>query len=365
MSDREELEALRRLAELEAKAGDAPVQTMRQKQDAMLKEVMGSKAWGTGFPKFMRELGGKVTDITGSPLLGAVVPTLGEAIPMALTSARVLPDQLATIPAEELAKRAPVLEKAAKGIMHSALKPSGTAIQSGDAARAIDTLLKENANISASGSAKLRGLVSQLNAEVAEKIAAAPGATVDKSRVAREVFGTLKKFREQVNKGSDVKQILASWKEFSDDFASKIPVAKAQAVKQGTYRILSDKYAKGGLPAIENEASTQAQMAAARGLRLGLEETVPGVGGLNARESAIINALELSEKRAGIAGNKDLAGIVWLSHNPAAATAMMADRSSAFKSWLANKLFQARNQVPAAARAVGISGATAIDQQDR
>jgi hypothetical protein len=281
--------------------------------------------------------GGKVTDLTGSPEMGFVANVGMQAIPAVLGGEAVK------------AMASPAFESAAKGLMSSALKASGQARASGDAAKAIDTILKEGVNVSPSGNAQLRTLIDKLHGEVAEKIAAAPTATVDKSRVAREVFGTLKKFQEQVNKRSDVKQILASWKEFSDDFASKIPVAEAQKVKQGTYRVLADKYAKGGLPAIENEAATQAQMSMARGLREGIEEAVPGVGPLNARESALINALELSEKRVGVAGNRDLGGIAWLANNPQAAAAMMADRSSAFKSWLANRIYQYRRAIPQAA----------------
>ena len=232
-------------------------------------------------------------------------------------------------------------------------------IISGAAAKAIDTLLKTGTNVSASGAAKIRALINKLSGEVAEKIAASP-ATVDKAHAASEVYKTLQKFRNQVNPGADSKAILNSWDEFNQLVAAKIPVQEAQALKQGTYRVLADKYAKIG--AVENEAATQAQMAMARGLRQGIEEAVPGVGKLNSQESALINALELAEKRAGIGGNKDIGGIAWLANNPAAAAAMMADRSSAFKSWLANKIYAARNTIPTTAGAGVAEGYQASQQ---
>lgn len=58
MTPKEELEALRRLAELEAKSGKS--------EDDLAKEAFNkamNQGWGTGFPKFAYELGGKATDV--------------------------------------------------------------------------------------------------------------------------------------------------------------------------------------------------------------------------------------------------------------------------------------------------------------
>lgn len=325
-----------------------PSKMSSQELNGWLKE----NSWGTGFGPAMHELGGKVTDLTGSPVLGGITNFIGNAIPAAITSGRVANPEAV-----------PVLEKAAKGLMHSAIKPASKDIVSGDAAKAIDTMLKEGANVSSSGVAKLRGLVDKLHGEVAQKIEAAAksGTTVDKSYVGSELYKTLQKFRNQLNSGADEAAILKSWQETSQKLAAKIPVDQAQSLKQGTYKILADKYAKIG--AVENEAATQAQMAGARGLRKGIEDAVPGVGPLNARESSVINAIEMAERRAGIGGNKDVGGIAWLANNPAAAAAMMADRSAAFKSWLANKIFQVRNAVPAAMRGGALPAASALEQE--
>jgi hypothetical protein len=315
-------------------------------------DTVKKRGWGSGASATIHELGGKVTDATGSPALGAATTALGEAIPIALTSGTI-----------SAPGAVPVMEKAAKGLMQSALKPPSKAIVSGDAAKAVDTLLQEGVNISAKGAAQLRSKINQLSGEVAQMISASP-ATVDKAHVASEVYKALQKFRNQVNPGADTKAILNSWDEFRSMVGSKIPVQEAQALKQGTYKVLADKYAKIG-GAVDNEAATQAQMAMAKGLRKGIEEAVPGVGQLNAHESRLINALELAERRAGIGGNKDIGGIAWLAHHPEAAAAMMADRSAAFKSWLANRIYQARNAVPAATRSGAFAGASAVDQQEQ
>jgi hypothetical protein len=245
----------------------------------------------------------------------------------------------------------PVMEAGAKRLMHSALKPSAQSQVGGvnsDAAKAIQTMLDEGVNVSTGGALKMRTLINKLHGDVAKQIAASP-ASVNKGHVASELFETLNRFREQVTSNADEAAILKAWAEFNGKYGATIPVQKAQSLKQGTYGILADKYAKGGQPAIENEASTQAQMAMARGLRKGIEEVVPGVDKLNAREAALINALELAERRAGMAGNRDLAGIAWLAQNPGAAAAMLADRSPAFKSILARMMYRGKNVIPATA----------------
>ena len=317
---------------------------------------IGAAAMGVGgametIDKAADVAGGATTDVLAKVAPPEVAAGVGTAVKLAPTILGGLVGR---------STGAPVMEGTAKKLMHSALKPSSKDIISGDAAKAVDTLLKEGATISTTGATKLRAHINQLSKEVADKIAASP-ATVDKAHAASEVYKTLQKFRNQVNPGADTKAILNSWDEFNKMVANKIPVQEAQALKQGTYKVLADKYAKIG--AVENEAATQSQMAMARGLRQGIEEAVPGVGKLNAQESAIINALEMTEKRAGIAGNKDVGGIAWLANNPAAAAAMMADRSSAFKSWLANKIYQARNTVPAATGA-GVMGVYQAAQQE-
>ena len=300
-------------------------------------------------------------DQAGEVAGGATTDALAKVVPAEVaagagTAVKMIPNLLGTKGASMAG--APVMEAAAKGMMQSALKPQAKAILNGDAARAVETLLEQGANVSTAGAVKLRGEINKLSKEIAQMISASP-ASVDKAHVASEVYKTLQKFRTQVNPGADTKAVLNSWDEFKNLVGNKIPVQEAQALKQGTYKVLADKYDKIG-GAVDNEAATQAQMAMARGLRQGIEEAVPGVGQLNAKESALINALEMAERRAGIGGNKDIGGIAWLANNPAAAMAMMADRSAAFKSWLANKLYAARTAAPAGAgaAATGLHTAT-------
>lgn len=386
MDDRDELAALRRLAELEAKAGGAapvapavapqqqapgsePLPSYVDRMKGSLLNLAKGGAMGgpiglaaAGAGEAMKTIGSaidrtaygaggwvtdKATDMGASP---EVAGGLGYATNVGV---QAIPVVLGGMGAKKVGE--PLVESVAKGTMQSALKPNAQAIVSGDASKAIDTLLREGANVSTGGAAKMRVLVDKLNSEVAAQIAASP-AVVDKSHAMSEVYKVLQKFKQQVNPGADTQAILKSWDEFNKLRAATIPVAESQALKQGTYRILADKYAKGGIPAVENEAATQAQMAMARGERIGIEQAIPGIEKLNKREADLINALELVERRAGVAGNRDIAGIAWLAQNPAAMTAFLADRSPAFKSIIARMLYANKGTLPTAAGA-GLVGA--------
>ena len=255
---------------------------------------------------------------------------------------------------------APALEAGAKSLMHSALKPSIRALKNGDAAKAISTMLDEGINATKGGVEKLRGKISELNDQIVQAISTS-SATVDKNKVASELMGTLKKFEKQVNPQADTKAIETAWESFVSHpllaGKSDIPVQLAQEMKQATYRSIGDK-AYGEL----GTASKAAQKDLARGLKEGVAQAVPEVAGLNAKESALINALKLAEHRSLVEGNKNIGGLAWLSSNPATWAAFMADKSSAFKSVVARMLHSGKEQIPATAARAGIAGYETITQ---
>lgn len=125
---------------------------------------------------------------------------------------------------------------------------------------------------------------------------------------------------------------------------SGIPVQLAQDMKKGTYRVIAGKYGEMG------SASTEAQKALARGLKEGIAEAVPQVAGLNARESALLKTLDVTERRALMDANKNPFGLSLLAGNPQAWAAFMADRSSAFKGLAARLANRAGEIAPAPTR---------------
>lgn len=132
-----------------------------------------------------------------------------------------------------------------------------------------------------------------------------------------------------------------------------LPVQQAQQLKQGTYKVLSNKYGEFG------SAETEAQKGLARGLKEEIAAAVPGVGALNAEESKLLTTLNVSERRALLDANKNPMGLASLAHNPLSWAAFMADRSSAFKALAARIV----NRSVPTANALGgaIKGVNTVD----
>jgi hypothetical protein len=228
--------------------------------------------------------------------------------------------------------------------MQSALKPTAKDLLSGSADKAVQTMLDEGVNVSSGGAAKLQSTIDALNKQVSGKIAASP-AQISRARPAQQIAETLKKFKTQASSGADERAILDVWKDYTRHFPGDMPIQKAQAVKQGTYKALAGKYGEVG------SASTEAQKALARGLRQSIEKEIPEVAKLNAKESALINALTQVERRTGIAGNRDIGGLAWIANDPKAAAAFFAGRSELFKSIVARMLYSGSGPVTTGAGA--------------
>ena len=324
------------------KMAGGPMAMVGREGTRQIDELVSKGAYGAG---------GAVTDVASG--MGASPEVAGGAGYAANVGVRALPALIGALggKAAETATK-PV----GRALMQSSLKPSSKDLASGDAAKAIDTMLEGGFNATPGGVAKMRSLVKQLSGEVDDLVKTSAG-TIDKTEVRKELIDQLSKFRKQVNPNSDVKAILKSWDEFKHTVGTQIPVQQAHELKKGTYKILADKYAHMGT--VGDEAGTQAQMSLARGLRKGIEKEVPGVIPKNAKMQSLINAMEIAERRAGIAGNRDIAGIAWLAEHPAAAGGMLADRSPWVKSLLARYL---HSGMPATGAAAGTVLGTELER---
>lgn len=353
------------------------------------------------------------------------------------------------------------MQGGAKKLMQSALKPTIAQLRSGEAQATVDTLLKHGINPTKGGVDKMRGMVGDLNDQIAKKIADST-ATVSREKVIGSLDGVRSKFANQVNPEKDLEVIQNAANEFKRNPAfsnyepsvealrnalaktkseketalqaagklqtmaaqqksladgatfrlakdqpefqpyyntgglgrdvtstsslpvpgypripgrythnidrvpegeagakeaiaifnakklqeaaaasaladlqaagATMPVQLAQKMKQGTYQVLAKKYGQIG------SADTEAQKGLARGLKEEIAKAVPDVGALNAKESELINALNVSERRALMDMNKNPMGLAGLAHSPAAWAAFMADKSALFKSLAARAL---------------------------
>lgn len=324
MSEREELEALRRLAELEARAeGGKPAPSRREIYEKTVKQG----GWGTGFGPAMYELGGKVTDLTGSPVAGAVTNFLGNAIPAFATSGRI-----------EGAQAGPLLEAPAKKLMQSSVKPSQADRLSGAADKAMTTMLKENIYPTPGGMEKAGALATKLDKQVEAAIAASP-AKVPVSAVTSRLDEPMRKFGMQVNPQADVAAVEDVWSKFlsSPHVSGKaeIPVQLAHELKRGTYQTLGGKaYGEVG------SAATEAQKALARGLREETAVAVPSIVEPLKREAALMNAIDVARARSlGQSNNNPLGLAALRMDHPGSAVMTMADRVAAIKAFLAMQMY--------------------------
>ena len=307
----------------------------------------GMKTIGDYTNKLAYNAGGAVTDVLAPHVPPEVAGGAGYAANVATQAVPVVLGSLLGNATEPLGKAA------GKRLMQSALKPGVKDIRTGNAERAVETLLDEGVNVSGGGAVKLQTGIDELNKQVAQKIASASG-TVPKSEAGHELAKTLRKFKQQVNPSADEEAILNAWKEFSTRYGQRMPVQQAQAVKQGTYGALAGKYGEQG------SASTEAQKALARGLRQGIEKIEPSVRTLNQREGDLINALEMVERRTGVAGNRDIGGLAWIANDPKAAAAFFAGRSELLKSFLARSLYSGSGPIGTAAGA-GVGGVLGLE----
>jgi len=241
-------------------------------------------------------------------------------------------------------------------LMQSALKPTLSQLQSGKASTAVKTMLEEGINPTEAGVQKLQSKISDINTQIADILGSYKG-TINKSDVLTRINEVKSKFATQATPTADLKIIDNAVNDFIASHPEKIPVTLAQKIKQGTYKVLSGKFGEQG------SALTETQKGLARGLKEEIANKIPEISGLNARESKIIDTLNVVERRALMELNKNPVGLTWLAENPMAAAGFMADKSALAKSLLARMIYNAQKatggmggllSTPQAARATNL-----------
>jgi hypothetical protein len=237
------------------------------------------------------------------------------------------------------------MKNAARFLMNSALKPSKKQHETGKAAAAVETMLRQGYSPSKSGVEQMRMEIDRLNDEISKSIGGSQ-ATIEKQKVVARLQDLLKKFEMQVTPGADVNAVRAAGEEFMEHpmLAGKqeIPVQLAQDLKRGTYKALGSKsYGE------QKGASTEAQKALARGLKEEVAAAVPEVAALNALESELLNARKIAANRVAMDANKNPLGLGALISQPWMLPVWMWDRSPAAKGLTARALYSGAEQLPA------------------
>ena len=230
-----------------------------------------------------------------------------------------------------------------ESLMQSAIKPTAADLRTGKAKQAIQTMLEEGVNptmqrtIFGRGLDTLKEKVGSLNNQIADIIQNSKG-NVSKASVLSYLDDLERKAMQQVNPANDLNAI----QKVRDEFISHplaqgqtIPVQLAQKLKSGTYKAVGAKsYGELG------STATEAQKQLARGLKEEIAIAEPSVSALNAQESSLINALNVSERRALQQLNNNPMSLSLLASDPRAALAFMADKSGPFKALLARILYR-------------------------
>jgi hypothetical protein len=304
--------------------------------------------------KGIYEAGGKVTDVASKMgLPPAVAAGAGYLTNVGLNAlGGGVGGDIAKISAVPLQK---LSRWTAEELMGSALKPSVSQWKSGEGATAVKTMLEKGLNVTPKGITKLHTELESLQQRVSDAISKS-GGTVSKADVVKTIEDAKSFFRGGTSEIEDMKIINDVVNQFEKAPSVKglkdIPVQVAQRMKQLEYRKLDKAYGTLG------DAEETARKGTARGLKEGIEKVAPEVKELNAEEAKIYQTLPVVERRAMMEINRNPGGLALLTHNPKVAAIFMGDKSSAFKSWLANKINEIARHAPSVARTAGQTGAS-------
>lgn len=209
------------------------------------------------------------------------------------------------------AGRVALLGKTPEAAYESALKPS-TVIPQAQRAAIVQTGLDNAIPISKSGLEKIGDRIDTLNQAIKDQISSDPTRTIDPNAVATRADTAKAKFANQVNAQPDLNAIEASKQQFLNEQgaipqagigAPPMNAADAQAMKQGTYRVLNGKFGEQG------SASVEAQKALARGLKEEIASQFPEISNLNASESRLLDLQPILERAVNRISNHQLIGI--------------------------------------------------------
>lgn len=250
-------------------------------------------------------------------------------------------------------------------MMQGAVKPGLKFFTKGDAGatpQVVKTLLDEGINVTPGGVAKLQRLIASTNDEIKAAIAPVAANTSAALKSTRHLSDLSKRYTSQVNPQPDIDAISAVGENFlthpSISRTGTLTIGEKQAMKQGTYARIGEKYGT------ERAAGLEAEKAIARGLKDDIADEVPAIAGLNAKEGKLLEALDAVGRRVAVAGNRDPIGFAWVANNPTTFLAALMDRSPAVKSLLARGLYNHAGQLAKVPPALIRTAAVAIATDD-
>jgi hypothetical protein len=199
---------------------------------------------------------------------------------------------------------------AANAVYRGYLKPALNAIDLPKAREVVATALREALPISKAGEDRGRALIAELNRKVNGVLASASGGRIDLRQIADEVRSFA---RAKYNRPGVPEEDFAAAMRVADNIDNHpslagpagtrtvaVNPADANRVKQGLDTAVGDR-AFG----VERGAATEARKTGRHATRVAIENVAPEVGGMNAREAQIIDAVEAIQKASGRESNRN------------------------------------------------------------
>lgn len=260
--------------------------------------------------------------------------------------------------------RAPaLLEKGARVLMQSAIKPNQLARTSGKADAAITTMLEKNIPATEAGRDMLKTRVADLETEIQGILNNSP-AVVDKHAVAATLKDAFDKVKHNLSVNTDNAAISNTFQTFLNhpllQGSSQVPVNVANRMKQAIYKSVSDKAY--GPNAAAQSAEILAEKTLARGLKENVGRAEPAVLPPMEEQKELLRALKVLEPRIGVEGNKNIIGLGTLSPSVEQAVIWLVDRSPWFKSQLAQSAYHSRKRLPQEAATAAVAAESGVRQ---
>lgn len=174
--------------------------------------------------------------------------------------------------------------------------------------RAIEAAVRERIPLTKGGQAKLEKLIGGLGDEIQSRINAPELADVridPLETVIRAERDVVPQFRNQVAPGQDMKAIGEVMGDMLDSHGDMMTLADAQRLKQGTYKAQNKRAWDE-----RQGARVEAEKALARALKQQIDENVPGVRALNARQGDLLELAHEFEPALNRTGNHSLFNMV-------------------------------------------------------
>jgi hypothetical protein len=345
-NDRDELIALRRLAELEAKAGGASAAPERD----VLKEAAPYYLGPAGTPRAARDIlkgvdefttkvgygaGGLATD-AASMAFGAEPETAAKVGVAANMAAQGL-----TGAAIGSVVRAPgMMMNAGRRWMRSAVKPSPQDRKSGEAAKAIETMLQKDINATGGSMADARSRVGALEDDIRNVLANSPelGNRQNVTKAIGKVLDDIKLNPNVISETADVNTALAKFMAHPElaQYGDQIPVSVMNKMKQAFYKSVGDKKMT---PGYQVTMEDKANKALAHGMREEVGAKVPAIVPSLAEQSELLRVLKVAGPQVEREGNKNIIGLGSLAPRLEQVAVWMLDRYPWFKSYVGRQLY--------------------------